>query len=61
MACRARSARAVKATMAERRALLELGLDLALAGAGDRLPAVDRGRGDRQHHDEDEEQRESGP
>ena len=41
--------------------LLQLGLDLALAGTGDRLPAVGGGNGDRQHHDDDEEQRESGP
>jgi hypothetical protein len=41
--------------------LLQLGLDLALAGTGDRLPAIGGGNGDRQHHDDDEEQRESGP
>jgi hypothetical protein len=38
----------------------QLDLDPALAGAGDRLPAVGGGHGDRQHHDGDEEQRESG-
>ena len=40
--------------------LLQVGLDLAVAGAGDRLPAVGGGHGDRQDHDGDEEQRESG-
>jgi hypothetical protein len=40
---------------------LQLGADLALGRAGHRLPAVGGDRGDRQHHDDDEVQRKSGP
>jgi hypothetical protein len=39
---------------------LQLGADLTLGRAGDRLPAVGGDRGDRQHHDDDEEECKAG-
>ena len=40
---------------------LQLGADLALGRPGDRLPAIGGDRGDRKHHDDDEEECEAGP